>query len=69
MTTYTPKQLKDTLAKHKEWLDSKGKRGIKANLSGANLYYANLFNANLFNANLSNANLSNADLYYANLSK
>jgi hypothetical protein len=65
--------IKETLGKHKLWLDGK-EGGVKANLSGANLSGANLSGAdlsgaNLFGADLSGANLSLADLSDANLSR
>ena len=74
--------IKETLAKHKEWLldSSKGRCAdlsyadlsyadlSRANLSYANLSYANLSYANLSYADLSRANLSYANLSYANLS-
>ena len=66
MTTYTPEQLKDILAKHKSWLNNEP-GGERANLSDADLSYANLSYANLGGADLSYANLSGANLSYANL--
>lgn len=69
--------LKETLAKHKLWLESQGESGQrfsaagtnfeKANLSGANLSKANLSGANLSKANLSGANLREATLFGAKL--
>lgn len=66
MTTYTPEQLKDILAKHKSWRNNEP-GGERANLRGANLRYADLSGANLSGANLSDADLSGANLREANL--
>ena len=73
----TTKQLNDILAKHTEWANSCGTKGIRANLwgadlsgadlRGANLRGACLWSASLWNANLEGANLSGADLRDANL--
>ena len=64
--------IKETLAKHQEWLlgSSKGRCAdlSYADLSYADLSYADLSYANLSRANLSRANLKGADLSYANLS-
>ncbi len=75
-------ELEKTLSCHKEWLDSDGENGVKAefyeadlrgaNLRGANLRYANLQyvdlrSANLYGTDLSRANLRSADFYDANL--
>ena len=51
MTTYTPEQLKDLLAKHKAWLNNEP-GGERADLSGANLSGADLSGANLRGADL-----------------
>ena len=66
-------KLDEILSLHKEWLETFGKKGAKANLRGAdlecaNLRYANLRGADLEGADLSGANLSYADLSGANLS-
>ena len=61
-------ELKAIIESHKLWLDSDGKKGRKANLSGANLRGANLSEANLTCAYLTSASLSGADLTNANLS-
>ena len=66
MTTYTPEQLKDLLAKHKAWLNNEP-GGERANLRGAYLSEAYLSEANLREADLSGANLSGATLSGANL--
>ena len=44
---YTPDQLKQILDDHREWRESAGERGKRANLRGANLSDANLSGANL----------------------
>ncbi len=61
------KQLKDILKKHNEWLESKGKRGEKADFQGADLWGADLRKANLQKSNLQGANLQGANLQEANL--
>ena len=61
-------ELDEILLAHEKWLESDGKGGVRADLSGANLRNADLRNADLSNANLSYANLRNADLSNANLS-
>jgi len=65
--TYTPDELKKTLADHAAWLRGEA-GGTQANLWGANLYGANLSQANLWGANLYGANLYGANLSQANLS-
>jgi hypothetical protein len=72
MEKITKAELKEILEQHELWLDSNGKEGKCADLSGANLNnayltYANLSGANLNNAYLTYANLSGADLTDANL--
>ena len=59
--------IKDVLAAHQEWLDSKGKSGEKADLSSGILQQADLHGANLEGANLKGAKLSVSDLMRANL--
>ena len=69
--TSTPEQLKEILAKHKLWLETRydaSPQGERANLSSANLRFANLSSANLSFADLSSADLSSANLRSANLS-
>ena len=73
----TTERFNDILAKHTEWANSCGTKGVRANLwgadlsgadlKGADLRGASLWNANLEGANLSGANLSGANLRYANL--
>ena len=61
-------ELDEILLAHEKWLESDGKGGVRADLSGANLRNADLRNADLSNANLRGANLRNADLRNADLS-
>ena len=77
MKTITATELKNCLASHKLWVETKGKQGVFANLKDANLKDADLRSANLEGANLegadlwcahlSGANLSGANLWGANL--
>jgi len=60
-------ELKQILAAHKKWLESKGKEGKQAFLRKANLQKADLAGANLQKADLAGANLQKANLYKANL--
>ncbi len=67
-------ELKQILAAHKKWLETKGKQGKRAylgdaNLEKADLWRANLQEADLMEANLQEANLLRADLRKANLRK
>lgn len=55
-------ELRKILDEHKVWVDSMGKNGRKANLSGANLIRADLQGANLQGADLWGADLQGADL-------
>jgi Pentapeptide repeats (8 copies) len=54
------KRLQEILAAHKEWRESGGTKGTRANLAGANLARANLARANLADADLADANLAGA---------
>lgn len=63
----TQEKLREVLEAHKQWLNSVGKSGEKADLRGANLLGANLCEADLREADLCGADLSNADLRYADL--
>ena len=68
----TTERFNDILAKHTEWVNSCGTKGVRANLwgadlSGADLKGADLRGACLWSANLEGANLSGANLRYANL--
>lgn len=60
-------QLEKILDKHAKWLKTEGKKGERADLSGAILSDAILCGANLNGANLRGANLCDADLRDANL--
>ena len=74
----TEEHLKKILGEHKKWVESWGKEGSVANLSGARLSGTNLSEVHLSKAilayidlnwtNLSKANLSGANLYEADLS-
>ena len=83
MDGITTERFNDILAKHTEWANSCGTKGVRANLWGADLsgadlkgadlrgaclWSASLWNANLEGANLSGANLRDANLESANLS-
>ena len=67
MKTITETELQIILASHKFWVETKGKQGTRANLTGANLFGANLYDASLKDANLWGANLTGANLEGANL--
>jgi uncharacterized protein YjbI with pentapeptide repeats len=67
MRTITKEELATILAAHKEWRDSEGATGARANLAYANLARANLADANLAYAYLADANLADAYLADANL--
>ena len=49
MKKITEEELKEILEQHRLWLDSNGKEGKRANLTGADLRRANLTGANLTN--------------------
>src|SRR6185437_10856589 len=57
----------DKLASHKEWIDSRGLSGKRADLAGADLEAADLISVNLRLADLHDANLRAADLLLADL--
>ncbi len=57
----------DKLASHKEWIDSHGLSGKRADLAGADLEAADLISVNLRLADLHDANLRAADLLLADL--
>jgi uncharacterized protein YjbI with pentapeptide repeats len=59
--------LEEALGNHKEWLDSRGALGKKANLRAAKLEGVELISANLRYADLQDANLKAADLLLADL--
>ena len=60
-------ELAQILEAHRKWVESDGKEGESADLSGANLQKASLYEANLQGARLFGANLRGADLRGANL--
>jgi uncharacterized protein YjbI with pentapeptide repeats len=74
---FTSEKLQKILAKHAEWVKTKGEKGEKAylggadlrkaQLSGANLRWVDLRKADLRKANLRNADLCGADLRDADL--
>jgi uncharacterized protein YjbI with pentapeptide repeats len=59
--------LAEILDQHKQWVESGGESGCKADLCGANLSHADLTGVNLEGAFLQRANLTSADLSMANL--
>ena len=67
MKKITEEELKTILEQHTLWLDSNGKEGKRADLTGANLTRSNLTDANLYDADLTGSNLSGANLRFANL--
>ncbi|MHC4621364.1 MAG: pentapeptide repeat-containing protein [Planctomycetota bacterium] len=60
--------LKKVFRKHSLFVESQGRQGKRADLTGANLSGAHLGEANLSGANLGEANLSGANLTRADLS-
>ncbi len=62
-------ELKQILAAHKQWLETKGKQGDQAHLPEANLQSAHLEEANLQEAFLIKTNLQKAHLRGANLQR
>jgi len=59
--------LEEKLASHREWVDSHGVTGQRADLSGAQLEAADLISVNLRMADLHDANLRAADMLLADL--
>jgi uncharacterized protein YjbI with pentapeptide repeats len=59
--------LAEILDQHKQWVESGGETGAKADLCGVNLSKADLTGVNLQAAHLHRVNLSGADLSMANL--
>jgi uncharacterized protein YjbI with pentapeptide repeats len=59
--------LEETLACHREWVESQGEAGKRADLSSAELEGAELIGINLRFADLHDANLKGADLLLADL--
>lgn len=60
-------EFEEVLASHREWFDSKGARGKKADLANAELSGTELINVNLRLADLHYADLKGADLLLADL--
>ena len=67
MEEITTEQLNEILTKHAEWVNSRGVKGVRANLWNADLRDADLRGADLRGADLSGADLSGVDLRDANL--
>ena len=67
MKKITATELKNILDQHKLCVETKGKQGVCANLTGADLTGAYLAGADLRGANLWGANLSGANLWGADL--
>src|SRR5213080_5089515 len=59
--------LAEILDQHKQWVESGGESGARADLTGVNLAKADLTGVNLQAAHLHRVNLSGADLSMANL--
>ncbi len=59
--------LAEILDQHKQWVESGGESGVKADLCGVNLAHADLTGLNLEGAFLQRAILTGADLSMANL--
>jgi len=59
--------LAEILDQHRQWVESGGEAGARAELNGVNLSKADLTGVNLQGASLQRANLSGADLSMANL--
>jgi len=60
-------ELAEVLDQHKQWVESGGDTGVRADLSGVNLSKADLTGVNLQGAHLHRVNLAGADLSMANL--
>jgi uncharacterized protein YjbI with pentapeptide repeats len=59
--------LAEILDQHKQWVESGGETGVRAELGAVNLAHADLTGVNLEGASLQRATLSGADLSMANL--
>lgn len=59
-------EFEDVLEQHRRWIDSDGRTGKRADLSGANFESADMIGAELAGANLFRANFQGADLLMAN---
>jgi len=64
-----PIERKEILKRHREWLESNGQAGERADFSGAHLDGADLTDANLEDAWLNKTTLKNADLLLANFER
>lgn len=60
-------EFEEKLAAHKEWVESRGAAGSKADLAEADLQHSDLISVNLRYADLQGANLKSADLLLADL--
>ena len=60
-------ELAEVLDQHKQWVESGGETGIKADLCGVNLSKADLTGVNLQGAHMNRVHLAGADLSMANL--
>ena len=67
MKTITATELKSILDQHQLWIESAGKLGTRAILTGAYLTGADLRGADLTDADLTRVNLTRANLRGANL--
>ena len=63
-----PTDLNRVVAEHEQWLDSRGTRGKRADLSGWTLSNVSLSDRDLSHANLSNTKLTNVSMRGINLS-
>ena len=63
----TQEELNEVLRLHKQWLESNGNKGKRADMRGADLQNADLQNADLQNADMRGADLQNADLQNADM--
>jgi hypothetical protein len=63
----TQKELNEVLRLHKQWLESNGNKGKRADLQGANLRRANLQGADMQGADMRGADMRGANLRRANL--
>jgi uncharacterized protein YjbI with pentapeptide repeats len=65
--TYRDWAIDDKLASHREWVESHGRAGHRADLSGSELEAADLISVNLRLADLHDTNLRAADMLLADL--
>jgi quercetin dioxygenase-like cupin family protein len=64
---FSPDQVQDILDRHRIWLESGGREGARADLTGAKLRGAALWRADLRRAELARADLGGANLDHAQL--